>query len=161
MSKKEFFLVKLAIVLGVIYAVFYTNVFRSKPIHIEHTVRSLREAWNSNGRRVDATGRDPNGVTFSLNQDCRLKSVKVVPLAEWQTNRNAAPVWELISPAGSPPVNSFGYGLPIPGMAPSQSGARAKSLEPGVEYRLLVKAGSAKGEHDFTVGESSAAHRNE
>ena len=123
MSKKEFFLVILAAGLGVLYAVFYTNVFRSKPIHIEHTIRSLREAWNSNGRRVDTTGRDPTGVTFSLNQDYRLTSVKVVPLAEWQTNRYAVPVWELVSRAGSPPVNSFGYGLPIRGMTPSPPGA--------------------------------------
>ena len=40
--------------------------------------------------------------------------------------------------------------MPIRGMRPAVKGATPDPLEPGVNYRLLIEAGSHKAEHDFT-----------
>lgn len=157
MNRKEFFLVGLVVVLIGVYVIWFTDWFRAKVLHIEHSQRSLREAWSGN-RRLDPSGRQTLGnVTFSLHPKCRLTEIKVVPLAEYRTNKYARALWELVSPSGSPPMEGFAYGLPVAGMQPAQPGLEPEPLTPGVEYRLVVKAGKLTGEHDFNLGGSPAA----
>ena len=157
MSRKEFILAGVVVMLAGAYAVFFTDWFRAGVMRIEHSVRSQRDAW-SGSRRVDPAGRlDVGNVTFALHRSYKLTSVKVLPLARYQTNKFTPPVWELVSKSGSAPVDGFSYGMKITGMTPSSRSLTPEPLEPGVEYRLVVTAGSLTGEHDFKL--AGAARR--
>ena len=147
LSKKEIFLVVVVVIFGGLYVWCCTDWFRTRVIHIEHTARPLREAWTGNGQRVDPTGKQVNNVSFSLHQDYRLTSVRVFASAK----TNAPPLWHLVSKNGSAPVNTIAYGMDIPGMASALPGTAAEPLEPGVDYRLVVEARSAKGTDVFSV----------
>ena len=91
-------------------------------------------------------------VAFGLDRDYRLTEVKIVPLAEWQTNQSALPLWHLVSDPRSAPTRFFSYGQNIDGMKPAMPGTKPKPLEINVAYRLFVSAGSVKGRHDFEIG---------
>jgi hypothetical protein len=41
--------------------------------------------------------------------------------------------------------------MDVPGMRPALKGVTAEPLDPRQTYRLLVEAGSMKGQHDFTL----------
>ncbi len=157
MSRKEVFLIGFVVVLAGLYAVCFTGLFKPKVIHIEHAARPLREAWTGNGQRIDPTGTQLNNISFSLHQDYRLTSVQVFRSAD--TNNDAHVLWHLVSKAGSEPVDTIAYGTDIPGMDSSISGTTAEPLEPGIEYRLVVEARSAKGADDFNIPARSAALR--
>jgi hypothetical protein len=160
MSKKEYFLIGLVVVLVGVYAVCFTDWFRPKIMRIEHSTRSLRQAWGSGGQRVDMTDKVGLGnVTFALHHNYKLTSVKVVPLHEFLTNKYVPPVWELVSKSGSNPIDGFSYGMDIQGMASARSALQPDPLLPGVEYRLLVVAGKVKGEHDFKVNSAGVVRR--
>jgi hypothetical protein len=140
MSKKNYVLIAIALVLAGVYAVFFTDWFRTKTILISHTSRSMRAGA--------ATGR----IIFGLGDYYSLTEIKVVPLAALQTNKLAQPVWHLVSNEGSDDVNHFIYGQKINGMEPAIEGARPEPLQPGVIYRLFVTAGKIRGQHDFQLG---------
>ena len=145
MNKKEYYLIGLVVLLVGVYAVCFTDWFKPKVIRIEHSSRSLRSVRlpNSNGKA------ELGNVTFALNRAYRLTSVKVVPLQEYLTNKYVTPVWEEASKAGSTPTDGFAFGLDIPGMTNTRPYLTTEALQPGIEYRLLVCAGRAKGERDF------------
>ena len=157
MSRKEFILAGVVVMLAGLYAVFFTDLFRAKVMRIEHSARSQRDAW-SGSRRVDPTGKlDVGNVSFALQRSYKLTSVKVLPLAAYQTNKFTPPVWELVAKSGSASVDGFSYGMGIAGMTQSSRSLTPEPLEPGVEYRLVVTAGSLTGEHDFKL--AGAARR--
>lgn len=157
-SKKEIVLVVFVFILGGVYVCCFTDWFKAKYIRVESTVRSSREAW-ANGRRFDFGDKAGGDVTFSLQGDYRLTSVRVIPLAELKTNGYAHPLWHLVSKSGSPRIGGFAYGYAIEGMTPAVATAEPEPLEPGVEYRLLVEAGSLKGTNDFNIPARSASRR--
>lgn len=158
LSRKEIFLVALVLVLGGLYVVFFSEWFKPRFIRIEHAVRSSREGW-AGGQRVEAVSNGAGNVTFALHKPYKLTSVQVVALAEIQTNKYAHPVWHLISKEGSAPADGFAYGFPVPGMSPAVAGAEPERLEPGVEYRLLVEAGSLRGTNDFKMERTLSSRR--
>jgi len=90
-------------------------------------------------------------VTFALHERYRLKSVKVVLAEEARTNRFAHPLWQLVSDAGSVPVDGFSYGVAVKGMRSPADLPQPEPLQPGIEYRLLVEASGVKAEHDFAL----------
>ena len=154
MTKKNIFLISIVVVLAAIYVVYFTGWFGPKFIRIEHTVRSARGAANGG-----TGGRQANSVTFSLHKNYRLTSVKVVPSAEYQTNKYTHPLWQLVSPKGSKPIEAFAYGFALPGMAPAVANAEPDPLVPGVEYCLVVESKSVKGEHNFSIPASATSRR--
>ena len=131
MSKKSWILIALAIVLGGLYVIFFTNLFRSKTLLVGDMERFGR-------------------VEFGLNRACPLTYVKVVSVSALESNKYALPVWELKSDSNSVPLRAFAYGQWIRGMKPAVKGTRPEPLEHGTKYRLFVEAGSLKAEHDFT-----------
>jgi len=142
----------LVLVLGGVYAVCFGNWFRPKVMHIEHSARSLRDAYGPGGQRVGPTDKPQLGnVTFAFHRNYQLTSVKVVLAEEARTNKYAHPLWHLVSADGSKPVDGLCYGVPVPGMQPASVVQEVESLKPGVEYRLLVEASSSRAEHDFTL----------
>ena len=140
--KKNLFLIGIVLVLAVVYIIFFTGWFRPKIIHISHTSRPA----------AGARGGSPvSRLAFSLGDYYELTEVKVVPLAEWQTNKEAQPLWHLVSD-GSDDVDHFFYGENIDGMDPAVDGSKPQPLQPGVIYRIFVAAGKARGWHDFQIG---------
>jgi len=160
MSRKEWVLVALVLVLGGLYVVFFSGWFGPKVIRVESTVRSAREAWGPGGKRVNPPGKPELGnVSFSLHQHYKLTSVKVVAVSDSQTNQYPHALWHLTAQGGSGPVDSLAYGFPVVGMTGAASGIGPEPLEPGVEYRLLVEAGEWKGARDFVIPRPQAAAR--
>ena len=160
MSKKEYVLIGLVVVLIGVYAIWFTDLFRPRIMRIEHSTRSARSAGGTSAERVATTESDGLGnVSFALHHNYKLTSIKVVPLQEFLTNKYVPPVWEMVSKSGSSPVDGFSYGMGIKGMTSARSAMQPEPLLPGVEYRLLVVAGRVHGEHDFKIGRPAQARR--
>lgn len=144
--KKNLALISVAVVLAVIYVIFFTNWLRPKVMHISHTTRPL-------GR-----GGQPI-LMFGLAGRYQVTEIKVVPAAEWQTNKLAQPLWHLVSTNKSEPLNHFIYGQNIRDMQPEVKGSRAAPLTTNVIYRILVSAGATKGWDDFQINAGAMAQR--
>jgi len=143
MTKKNLLLVLLAIGLATVYVVWFTDWFRPKTVYIYHTNRNLRPNL--------ARGNALPNLIFGLKPQIQLTELKVISLPELETNKDATPVWHLISDSNSVPVKSFYYGQYIGGMRPKFKGVRAEALESNITYRMFITAGKVKGQHDFEL----------
>jgi hypothetical protein len=139
MTRKQLTLIALAVLLGGLSLYLNKDWFAGDDIRIFHRSRPARRA------------QEPSvaPVLFGFTRKIKLNSLKVVSVTDLETNKIPRPVWHLISESNSAPIKEFFYGAPIRGMHPEIKGAGAETLEPGVTYRLLVEAGSFKGQHDF------------
>lgn len=155
MRKKEIFLVVFAALLGALYIYYFTDWFAPKTIRIQHTIRPQRQAVLGNPT-AKSGNRTTQVISFVLDREWKLSEVKVVRLAEWQTNKSAHVVWHLISDSKSVPTRGFIYGGEIRGMHPAERGVMPDPLQPGIVYRLFIRAGKVQGEDDFEVGKSAA-----
>jgi len=140
MNKKSWFLIAVAIVLGLVYVIYFSGWFKPKVMALAHTGRFGQ-------------------VSFTLEAPHPLTSIKVVSVTALESNKYALPVWELKSAKGSVPTKLFSYGEQISGMEPNFSSARPEPLLPGTTYRLIVEAGSLRAEHDFTTDAGRGAGR--
>jgi hypothetical protein len=156
MTKKNVIVltVTLVAVIG-FYLYLFRDSFRKPIIQISHTIRP-NPAYILHPPK-DGTPLEelPHLINFGMSGDLKLTSVKVVPLAELETNKFAHPLWELVSDSNSVPIRAFTYGHRIKGMHPAVKGATADPLTPNVAYRLLVETKTIKGQHDFTVTEEN------
>ncbi len=143
MTRKVWLLVALAALLGGGSLYLNRDWFAGDTIHVYHRSRPLR----ARHARPPASATDP--VVFFIDRKLKLTSVKVIPLSDIETNKFPQPIWHLISDSNSVPVREFAYGVPIRGMRPARKGTAPEPLEPGVNYRLSLEAGSQKAEHDF------------
>ena len=143
MTKKNWFLIGTAFVLLAVYAIFFTDWFQPKTVEIFHTMRNVRSHR--------ARGAALPGLIFGLNQKLRLTDIKVVPLADYQSNPKVLPLWHMVSDSNSVPVKFFFYGQHIRGLKPAVSGSQARPLSTNVIYRLTVEAGKIKGVHQFEL----------
>jgi hypothetical protein len=148
MTKKPLFLVVLLLVLAGVYIVFFTDWFKGKSIQIVYTLRPPLT-----GRRVNpaakAVSTEVLPVIFGFDRKVQLTMVKVVPVAELETNKYPQAVWHLVTDSNTPPVKSLVYGMPQRGMRPANKGQVPQPLVPGVKYRLFIEAGDLKGQEDF------------
>ena len=123
--------------------------FAPETIQITHRMSPWMQPKNRGIRRASDLGVP---VTFSLNGFYVLTSVKVVLIADMETNKFPHAIWKLISDSNSVPTSSFNYGTGIRGMRPEVKGARPDPLQPGVAYRLVIETSKGKqAQHDFTV----------
>lgn len=143
MTKKNWLLLAAAVVLAGVYVVYFTDWFQPKTVQIFHTSRNLRPR-NLRGGTLPM-------LIFGINQQLKLTEVKVVSVADVQTNQHPLPLWHLITDSNSVPVKNFHYGQQINGMRPAVKGARALPLATNVTYRLLINAGGTTGQHDFEL----------
>jgi hypothetical protein len=152
MSKKNFFVLALSfLAVAAIYFYFYGDAFRAHHIQISHTFRPSARAL-----QTSTADEEPlRNVVFALDHEYRLTSVKVVAVADYEKNKFAHPVWEMISDSNSPPTRVFNYGTHIHGMHPAEKGTRPGQLDFNVPYRLIVQAGRTDGTHDFTLVEEN------
>jgi hypothetical protein len=141
--KKNWLPIAVLVVLAAVYAVYFSGWFKPKIIQISHTNRNLHQ-------RLQRNGMLPS-LIFGVNHPFQFTEIKLVPLAEYQTNQNVLPLWHLVSDSNSVPVKTFFYGQPIRGLKPAVPGRRAQPLTNDVTYRLIVTAGQFKGQHDFEL----------
>jgi hypothetical protein len=138
MNKKNWILIAIAIVLGGVYIIHFSNWFKPKVMAIAH-----------NGRF--------GSINFTLGNSFQLTSIKVVSVSALESNKYALPMWELKSDSNSAPVKLFSYGERIQGMKPAIENMRPEPLVAGTTYRILVEAGSLKAQHDFTPADDPRA----
>jgi len=149
MTKKNVVVIALIILLGGLSLYLNRDWFASEEIHISHRSISPRHWFKPASRVKTAAKAAANPVTFFLNRKVKLTSVKVVLAADIQTNEHPHAIWNLVSDSNSVPVRDFIYGTTIRGMRLAVKGVPADPLQPGVNYRVLIQAGSDKAEHDF------------
>ncbi|MDB6066501.1 MAG: hypothetical protein JWR26_2709 [Pedosphaera sp.] len=150
MTKKESATVAIIVlIVAGFFAYLYRDSFRKPVIQIFHTIRPASAAIR---RRTPNAAEGPvKALTFGMGTEYKLTSIKVIPLNELATNKYAHPSWELKSESNSVPLRAFSYGSPIRGMHPAVKNAAPDPLLPNVPYRLLIEAGSLRGQHDFTI----------
>lgn len=148
MAKKQWLLLAVFVLLAVIYVCAFTSWGRRPGMQISHAANARQKG--KIGPRVRAGAVDTAIVTFNLDRPYRLTEIKVVRLAEWQTNQSALPLWHLISDSNSVPTKRFSYGVAIGGTKPVVGSAWPQPLETNVTYRLFLTAGAISGQHDFT-----------
>ena len=148
MTRKQWILIALAVVLGGISLYLNQDWFAGEDIHIQSRSRPARTAVFRRSRPQPPAATDP--VYFSFGRKLKLTSLKVIPVTEIETNRYPHPIWHMVSDSNSAPVAEWSYGMYIRGMRPSVKGATPDPLQPGVSYRLILEAGKTKAEHDFT-----------
>lgn len=140
MSGKNILLCVVLAVLGTVYAVYFTDWFHHKTLHIYHTDRNL-------GGRQGAQ----SSLIFGLEGNYELKDIKVVPLNEFESNPKVSPLWHLEAKSHSIPVKFFYYGQYIKGMEPAIHGEHAQPLDPAVTYRIFITTTKMSGYHDFNL----------
>jgi hypothetical protein len=153
MNKKNFILIGFALVLFGVYAVYFTDWFQPKTIHISSTTRPV---LGFRAARAASSGAAATQLFFGLKDDYELTEIKVVSLAALKTNKLAQPVWHLVGDPSSDSINLFAYGQKIDGMNPAVEGSRAEQLQPGITYRIFITAGKIKGQLDFHIGTAPA-----
>jgi len=144
MQKKTLTQFAVLLVLAAVYVIFFSGWFRVKPLIIHSFARA--SSYSVRTRRSAAPQ-----LIFGFEEKFRLTEVKAVSLADLATNANPQPVWHLISDSNSVPVATFRYGQTLRGMRPAVTGAHALALESNQVYRLFVRAGKLRGQHDFTL----------
>jgi len=149
MAIKQWILLAVFILLGAFYICAFTNWGRRPAIQISHAA-DLKPKGAIRPRR-NADSANTANVRFNLDHPYRLSEIKVVCLADWQTNKFTLPLWHLISDSNSVPTKSFYYGVPVRGMKPALAKIWPKPLETNVTYRLFLTAGPVNGRHDFSA----------
>src|SRR6267154_558415 len=146
MSKKQWSLIALVVVLGGLSFYLNKDWFGRDNIQIYHRSRPARSSGRA-ARSSETAQIDP--ITFGFDRKVKLTELKVFPISAIETNNYPQPIWHLISESNSIPVKDFFYGASIQGMHPAIKGAAPDPLEPGVKYRLIADLGPLKLEHDF------------
>jgi hypothetical protein len=149
MAKKPVLLIALLAVIGSLFMYVNRDAFRRQPIQISHRLYRFAGRFS----KPDA----PLPVMFEFDRRLKLTSIKIVALADIQTNKYPQPLWQMVSSSNSVPTKGFVYGMDVPGMRPALNGVAAEPLDPRQTYRLLVEAGSLKGQHDFTLEPGSGS----
>jgi hypothetical protein len=142
-------IVLLLVLLGVV--IYYWSALSQPPkIQILYTLHERRVPRPPDANANPSAIQPRPDVAFGLDQRYELTSVKVVPLAEWTTNKEAHPLWHLTAETHSSPVKALIYGQNLEGMD-SVSGAGAEPLAAKVDYLLLIEAGRQHGECEFKL----------
>jgi hypothetical protein len=143
MTKNNVLLIAVVVALAAAYVIWFTDWFKPATVQIFHVSRNV-------ARRAQSSEALP-GLIFGLNRPLKITEIKLVPLDEFQTNRNILPLWHLVSDSNSVPLKAFTYGANIRGLHPAVKGTRPQALATNTVYRLLVTAGNIKGQHDFSL----------
>jgi len=147
MTSKQLMLIALAVILGGISLYLNKDWFAGDIIQIHHRSLPARGRFFRRNRPADASDTEP--VVFGFDRKIKLKSLKVIPVSDIETNKYPHPVWDLVAATNSVAITEFAYGMRVPGMQPRVQGATADPLVPGISYRLIIDAGGLKAEHDF------------
>jgi hypothetical protein len=155
-SRRNLLIASVALVVTGLFAYVYRDAFRPDEIQITHRV-----VVGPPVRGLSRTNQNlkVTQLVFGLDQKRELTEIKVINAAALESGTNTAPLWHVISDSNSIPVKVFAYGDHIRGLRPLVKKSRPIPLESNVTYRLVVRAGRATGQHDFSVGETIAPSR--
>ncbi|MBI3417752.1 MAG: hypothetical protein HY043_20870 [Verrucomicrobia bacterium] len=142
MSRPNLTLTTVAILLAVAYVFVFSDWFNVPRIQIIPQTRPIRSGDVN-------VGVYP--VSFMLERQVRINSVKVVEAGAYEANKKAPALWHLVSKVGSTPMQGFLYGDLIAGMTTARSNELPHALEPKKVYRILIEAGRARGTQDFSA----------
>ena len=132
---KTAFLVGLALILAILYIAYFTDLLKHKNIQVFCRISPASGA-----------------MVFYLDKTNSLTSIEVVTTEEARTNKYPHALWHMVAQAAPVPAMTFSYGAAIPGMKPAVSTALPETLQPGVDYSLIVESGNGlKGEKSFSV----------
>lgn len=120
---------------------------RTKALAEERAAARLAEA---NAGRFD--GIYP--VVFALDGEYPLTHVRVIEVTPSVPGKAPKIVWQLDSLSNAVPTKALLYGRIPKGMKLKDERSKAEKLEPGIEYRLEVKAGRYKGSTTFKAKET-------
>jgi hypothetical protein len=151
MTKNGIVLSVIAVLLAAVYVYCFTDWLRKETIQIIPTIRP--------GRAV-AMSRDPDQapvypVSFAFDGKYKLTSVKVLAMADLETNKYPTPLWHLISDSNSAPTKALMYGQAPKGMKPAVPRTRPEPLLPDVEYVLMIEAGKTKAQTNFHTAKAT------
>jgi hypothetical protein len=152
MTSKHWTLIAVTIFAAALCCYFNRDWFRKDGIQIYHRERP---GGFARFRRKQPEASSTAPLMFGFDRRLKLTSVEVIPISDIETNKYPQPIWHLISDSNSVPTKGFVYGMNVPGMRPAMKGVDAGPLEPGVKYRLFVKAGSMNATHDFEIEPST------
>jgi hypothetical protein len=147
MTSKQWTFIVLTVALAGFSLYLNRDWFAGDVIQIHH--RSRPERLGAYRRNKPAADLPTDPVFFAFDRKLKLTSLKVIPVAEMETNKYPHPICHLVSDSNSVPIAEWSYAWPIRGMRPAVKGATPDPLEPGVPYRLIIEAGKRKAEHDF------------
>ena len=151
MNKRSLFFVVTAVVLFAVYAANFTDWFKSKSIRI-----SYRGTPSSGARNASVIP-----VTFMLNEEYKLTSIKVFTAEELRQRKYPRPIWHLVSITNPVPVTDFQYGGTVKGMRLADAKAGPEPLKPDETYKVVVEAGKKlRGEREFKSRGSSSTDDN-
>ena len=145
MTTKNISITALVVLLAGLSLYLNRDVFAPEVIQMSHRSIAPRPGM----LRGPAAKASANPVVFILNKNLQLTEVKVVVASDAETNKYPHAIWDLVSDSNSVPTKEFIYGAPIRGLKLAIKGAGADPLQPGVNYRIVVEAGSKKLQHDF------------
>lgn len=145
MTKNGIVLTVIAVILAAVYAFYFTDWFRTETIQIIPTVRPGRVSAIPQGS--DQAPVYP--VSFAFSGKYKLTSLKVVAADDLATNKHPLPLWHLVSDSNSVPTKSIVYGYPVKGMKPAVARMRPEPLVAGVQYVLMLEAGTLKASTNF------------
>lgn len=128
------------LVLGLAYAVFFTDWLHPAPIGILPEIRATPPR-----RGGPVTGVYP--VSFALDGRYALTDLKVVKVGATNV------LWHLVPGTNSIPTKAIIYGRQVPGMKSADGRKRAEPLEADVAYELQIKSGRRKGRVTFHTKE--------
>jgi hypothetical protein len=147
MTRNTWVWIGVAVLLGGLSLYLNRDWFNKDNIQIYHRSRPARAALR---RKRAADDSLVNPIVFGFDRNLKLTCIKVIPIADIQTNKYPHPIWHLVSESNSVPTKNFAYGASISGMHPAVNGSVPDLLEPGVMYRLMIEAGQLKCFHDFS-----------
>jgi hypothetical protein len=145
MTKKPILILALVAVVGGVVLYLNRDWFSRAPIQISHRFHAFA------GRFGGQTEVAP--VMFEFNRLLKLTDVKVILVQEAATNKFPKAFWHMVSESNSLPTRGFVYGQSVPGMRPATKGVNASPLDPDATYRVLLRAGSFRAEHDFSLNQ--------
>jgi hypothetical protein len=140
MNNRTRFLIFAALILGAVYAYKFTDWFEQKEIQIKY--RSLPDRNAKKAMRADP-------ITFYLDKEYKITSLKIISVDEAATNKYPHAYWHLVSESNSVSITDFVYGVIPAGLKPKIAGMTAEPLQRSSNYRLFIEAGKFKGEKDF------------
>ena len=94
-------------------------------------------------------------VVFALDGEYQLTQVRVIEVTPSAPGKAPKIVWQLDSTSNSVPTKALLYGRIPKGMKLKDDRSKAEKLEPGIQYRLEVRAGRYKGSTTIKGKESA------
>lgn len=142
MTPRKWSLIAAFVVLGGLYAAFFTDWLNPAPIEIVPQIREMPPP-RAQARMAGRLPPDFQPVVFALDGKYPLTSIKVI--RDDSTNKYAGVMWHVVADRKIEPTKAVLYGRVPRGMRSREEGQKAKKLEPGVKYRLELEAGRRKG----------------